>query len=334
MPAAGRPSDEIERLRVLLGYGILDSPREQDYDDLVVLAATICSAPTSLITLVDEERQWFKAHVTPLGEHFPRESPRNISFCAHAILDPHELTVIEDLAEDARFADSPLVAGGAGVRFYAAAPLVAQGRALGTICVADNAPRRGLTDVQARALRALARQVVAQLELRRNLAIATDLADRHRALSESDPLTGVYNRRFFGREFSRRLTHRGSGALLVIDLDGFKQVNDVLGHSAGDELLVAVAQRIVAYVRAEDFVARLGGDEFAVVLGRISAASTQAVADKLRHEIGLLRPGGELEIGASVGYAVFSRGGDSEALLQEADKNMYASKRRGVPLAG
>jgi diguanylate cyclase (GGDEF)-like protein len=332
MPPAERPPDEAERLRVLLGYGILDTPREQDYEDLVVLASTICGVPTSLITLIDENRQWFKAHHTPFGDHFPRESPREISFCAHAILHPDELTVIDDLVEDERFADNPLVAGGAGVRFYAAAPLVAQGHALGTICVADNAPRPGLTQEQATALRALARQVVAQLELRRNLALVTSLADQHRTLSESDPLTGLYNRRFFDAEFGRRLTHGGSGALLIIDLDGFKTINDRLGHVAGDRLLVDVARRITGCVRAEDFVARLGGDEFAVVLGRISAEAAETVADKLRQAVGeLTAPADDphVEFGASVGYALFERGGDFDRVIQEADRNMYAAKRTG-----
>ncbi len=313
---------------MLLGYGILDTPREEDYEDLVVLASTICGAPTSLITLIDENRQWFKAHHTPLGDLFPRESPREISLCAHAILQPDELTVVDDLVEDGRFADNPLVAGGEGVRFYAAAPLVVQGQALGTICVADNSPREGLTEDQERALRALARQVVAQLELRRNLALVTSLADQHRTLSESDPLTGLYNRRFFDAEFGRRLMHGGSGALLIIDLDGFKTVNDRLGHSAGDQLLVDVSRGISECVRAEDFVARLGGDEFAVVLGRISATATETVAEKLRRAVGQISaPGAELS--ASIGFARFERGGDFDGLIQEADRNMYAAKPSG-----
>jgi diguanylate cyclase (GGDEF)-like protein len=331
MPAAELPPGEAERLRLLLGYEILDTPREEDYDDLVALASTICGAPTSLITLIGEDRQWFKAHVSPLGEHFPRESPREISLCAHAILDPENLTVVDDLVEDARFADNPLVAGGAGVRFYAAAPLVVQGHALGTICVADRSPRSGLTEEQAKALRALARQVVAQLELRRNLALVTDLADRHRTLSESDPLTGLYNRRFFNAELDRRLLHGGSGALLIVDLDGFKAVNDMLGHAAGDELLVAVAREICGSVRAEDFVARLGGDEFAIVLGRVSEEEIVAVADKLRQAVNRIPSPSEhsgMQLGASIGHAVFERGGDLDTLIQHADRNMYAAKRR------
>ena len=331
MPAAERPGDEAERLRALLGYGILDTPREADYDDLVVLASTICGAPTSLITLIDDDRQWFKAHITPVGDAFPRESPREISFCAHAILRPDELTVVDDLVEDERFADNPLVAGGAGVRFYAAAPLVAQGHAVGTICVADTEPRHGLTDEQQRALKALGRQVVAQLELRRSLALVTDLADRHRTLSESDPLTGLYNRRFFEMELRRRLDHGGSGALLIIDLDGFKRINDESGHGAGDRLLTAVARRIDACMRAEDFVARIGGDEFAVVLGRMSAEGVAAVADKLRTAIAAPVAEGHasiLAITASIGSAMFQRGGDPGSLIQRADRDMYGHKRR------
>ena len=330
MPEAQRPVDEAERLRVLLGYGILDTPREQDYEDLVAIASMICGAPTSLITLIDDGRQWFKAHLTPYGEHFPRESPREISFCAHAILEPDVLTIVNDLVEDPRFADNPLVAGGAGARFYAAAPLVAEGHAIGTICVADNAPRPGLTEQQQAGLRALARQAVAQLELRRSLARLTDLAARERALAESDPLTNLYNRRFFNSEFARRLEHGGSGALLIVDLDGFKRVNDQLGHAAGDELLATIAAEIARHVRAEDFVARLGGDEFAVVLGRATEEAAAAVAAKLREAVRRVRHADGLAVSASVGYALFERGGDPDAVIGEADRRMYDDKRGDV----
>jgi diguanylate cyclase (GGDEF)-like protein len=178
-------------------------------------------------------------------------------------------------------------------------------------------------------LRALSRQVVAQLELRRHLALATDLAEQHRDLSERDPLTGLYNRRFFNDELSRRLSQGGSGALLVIDLDDFKSINDTLGHDAGDEVLGKVATAISSALRAEDFVARLGGDEFAVVLGRVENADALPVADKLRQAIRAIDgPGGERRtLDASIGGALFTRGGDLDELMREADRNMYAKKR-------
>jgi hypothetical protein len=141
---------------------VLDTAPESDFDDIVALASEVCAAPISLVTLVDADRQWFKAKVgMPLDE-----TSRDVSFCAHAILGK-DLLVIPDATADARFADNPYVRTDPGVRFYAGAPLVtSDGSALGTLCVVDHHPHRLSLD-QLRALRALARRVTEQLDLRR-----------------------------------------------------------------------------------------------------------------------------------------------------------------------
>src|SRR5262245_39596131 len=159
------PGDEVERLAALHGLGILDTPPELAYDELTGLAAYICQTPIALISLVDENRQWFKSRVgLTTGE-----TPREVAFCAHAILQP-DLMVVPDARADERFANNPLVASPQGIRFYAGAPLVtAEGHALGTLCVLDHKPR-DLSQEQQRALRALSHQVVAQLRLRQQLA--------------------------------------------------------------------------------------------------------------------------------------------------------------------
>lgn len=155
---------EQERLKDLRSYKILDTDPEQAFDDLTLIASKICEAPVALITLVDEDRQWFKSRVgTDL-----RETPRSISFCAHAI-QQKGLFTIPDAANDPRFRDNPAVKGEPHVRFYAGAPIESRdGHALGTLCVIDYVPRK-LTDDQNQALEALERQVAAQMELRRNL---------------------------------------------------------------------------------------------------------------------------------------------------------------------
>jgi GAF domain-containing protein len=158
----GRPSWNEERLAALRSYGILDTPPEPEFDNVVRLAAQVCRTPVALITLVDEHRQWFKAEIG-LGL---RETPLEASICATAILQPG-LFVVLDTATDARFHCNPLVTGGPKLRFYAGMLLQApSGLPLGTVCVLDRMSRE-LTEEQAFALRTLAQQVMAQLELRR-----------------------------------------------------------------------------------------------------------------------------------------------------------------------
>jgi serine phosphatase RsbU (regulator of sigma subunit) len=160
------PENEQNRLAALRAFEILDTLPEGAYDDITRIAAEICGTPIALVSLVDENRQWFKSRYGLTTE----QTPRDAAFCAHAILEPDSLLVIEDATLDPRFADNPLVTGEPGIRFYAGAPLVtSDGHAVGTLCVVDRVPRR-LDDGQRQTLAALARQVVAQMELRRALA--------------------------------------------------------------------------------------------------------------------------------------------------------------------
>jgi PAS domain S-box-containing protein len=158
------PGNEAERLAALRSLGILDTPPERVYDEITALAAYICQTPIALISLVDAERQWFKSRVGCAAE----ETPRDVALCAHTILED-DLMVVPDAVADKRFANNPLVTPPWSIRFYAGAPLVtAEGHALGTLCVIDHR-RRELTVAQARALRALSHQVVAQLRLHKQL---------------------------------------------------------------------------------------------------------------------------------------------------------------------
>lgn len=159
------PPNEEERLRALAAFNVLDTPREPAYDDLVTLASAIFNAPIAAITFIDRDRQWIKASV---GLEIT-ETPREIAFCAHAILQPERLLVVKDASKDARFCDNPVTGAPLNVRFYASSPLLtSDGHALGALCVC--APDvREITPDQERALQVLARQVVDQLEMRRTL---------------------------------------------------------------------------------------------------------------------------------------------------------------------
>jgi anti-sigma regulatory factor (Ser/Thr protein kinase) len=184
---------EAKRLAALRRYAILDTQPERAFDDLTLLASQICGTPMALITLVDAERQWFKARIGMTA----RQTSRAVSFCAHAI-QQRELFVIPDASVDARFRDNPQVTEDPKIRFYAGAPLITpDGHALGTLCVADSIPRQ-LTEDQKQALAALRRQVEAQLELRRNLmTLERMLAERDLAEAEQkrlyDELTAAHD---------------------------------------------------------------------------------------------------------------------------------------------
>ncbi len=184
------PLDEDARLATLRSYAVLDTPPERDFDDLAALAALVCQTPIALIGFIDKERQWYKARV---GFGLA-ETPRVLGFCDHAIQQNGGVFVVRDTSADPRFARNPFVLGESNIRFYAGAPVVARdGAALGTVCVLDRRPR-DLDESQAQLLDATARQVMAQLELRRALA-----HERERtALEEELRREGEFRERFIG----------------------------------------------------------------------------------------------------------------------------------------
>jgi len=171
-----KPANEAGRVAALEKYAILDTDPEQSFDDLALLASFICKTPIALISLVDEDRQWFKSRVGMDA----KETSRDIAFCSTAILQS-DVFVVPDALKDDRFRDNPLVISDPHIRFYAGAPLINEdGYALGTLCVVDRAPRE-LAPEQKEALKALSRLVLAQLEFRRNLFLLKEtLTDRTR----------------------------------------------------------------------------------------------------------------------------------------------------------
>jgi signal transduction histidine kinase/CheY-like chemotaxis protein len=173
---------EQQRIQAVRAANILDTARETAFDELVKLAASICQVPIALISIVDEDRQWFKASVGLAV----CETSREVSFCTHAIKNPHDLLEVVDSMKDERFKNNPLVIADPHIRFYLGCPLVdAQGFALGTLCVIDYQPRQ-LLNHQRESLQLIARQIMRLMSLRnqgKNVAIWHDIAekDRHQA---------------------------------------------------------------------------------------------------------------------------------------------------------
>ena len=184
---AATPEDERERLEALRHFKVLDTDPEEAFDDITRLASYICQTPSALISLVDADRQWFKSRVG----FEPQETSRDLSFCAHAILQPGP-TVVRDTLDDERFKDNPLVLSAPYIRFYAGAPLVStEGFKLGTLCVLDNVPRMLFPD-QAAALQMLSKQVMVLLDMRRTVTYLESALNERRARVEE--LEGLLRR--------------------------------------------------------------------------------------------------------------------------------------------
>ena len=333
------PEIESKRAEALRKYQVLDSNPEDSFDDLTRLAAYICQTPIAAISLTDNERQWFKSKVGFIST----EEPRKNTFCAYAILQT-ELLIVEDTLTDERFVDNPFVTS-ERIRFYAGAPLINHdGLTIGTLCVLDYVPRV-ISSEQQEALRIIALQVVTQLELRCNLKVlerfiaqrkqSEDML-RHNALH--DGLTNLPNRALFMERLASalNLTKRREDhlfAVLFLDLDRFKIVNDSLGHMVGDQLIVAIARCLESCLRSEDTVARLGGDEFAILLNGIkdvyeAILVVKRIQEKLKLPFNL--NGQEVFTSTSVGIALNTTDcKQPEDLLRDADTAMYRAKARG-----
>ncbi|MDF1763426.1 MAG: GAF domain-containing protein, partial [Oleibacter sp.] len=193
MPAAPRPEKELARLSALIELDILDTSSEVEFDALVKAASLVCNAPISLISLVDAERQWFKANVGLPGT---TETPRELAFCAYAIHDD-DIFEVEDASKDPRFIDNPLVTSNPDIRFYAGAPLTLQnGARVGTLCVIDTEPRK-LNEHQRATLQWLGKAAAKALEGRRALLaerqIVKQISEVANQLSQSEARFRIFS---------------------------------------------------------------------------------------------------------------------------------------------
>lgn len=339
-----RPENEDARLAALHSYAILDTAPEEAFDDLVRIASAICDVPMASVSLIDQDRQWFKARLG-IGDS---ETSRDSAFCAHAILSPDDVMVVPDTHDDVRFHDNPLVQGNPNIRFYAGAPLIdAQGQALGTLCVLDRQPRE-LNPHQLEALNALSRQAAKLLELRRvSRTLSLQLDDRrwyetqlhayqehletlNADLAEqtrTDPLTGLPNRRAFAAALDEALSRGRSCSVALLDIDHFKIVNDTHGHAVGDQVLVEVAEQLRSAGGGRGTIARYGGEEFVWLLPDADPSQAQLACLHLCQAVRFASMA--LPVSISIGLA-HGRAQEKRAeLLARADEALYAAKRNG-----
>jgi len=346
------PLDEAQRLAALHATNLLGSASEESFDRITRTAARLLDVPIALVSLIDRDRQWFKSH-TGLDT---RETPRDISFCGHAILADEPL-VVPDAARDARFEDNPLVTGSPHLRFYAGVQLYSVDRKkIGTLCVIDRRPRE-IGPAELDALRDLAR-TVEQLIFSRQLAMAAQsLSEELRAerarhgdadaparragelewLVAHDVLTGLPNRQEMLRAIQAsiaRCREHGRPALVAcLNIDRFKRFNELLGHQVADQILVNIASSVHELLREGDLLARSGSDEFLILLHargdhpeperaleRIMAVANRAIP----------APGGEIALTFSIGTALMPRDGDDpDTLLNNAVTAMRHAKAQG-----
>ena len=317
MIAPSIPHDEDTRLNSLRALDILDTSREERFDRLTRLARRIFGVSIALVSLVDEDRQWFKS---ALGMS-ARESLRDVSFCGHAILGD-EIFIVEDATRDERFYDNPLVLGDPHVRFYAGCPLrFLDGSRLGTLCLIDTKPRT-LDEGDQATLRDLAELVERELAAMQ--------------LATMDELTQLANRRGFismaGQSLSLCIRQNLPATLVFFDLNKFKRINDQFGHAEGDRALCAFADIMRRNFRHSDVLGRLSGDEFVVFLSDATAGFVDEVLARFRYS--LYNFNRTADRGYDIGFAqgVVSASAHSalsvEDMLRKADGLMYQQKNK------
>lgn len=316
MRAPAIPANEVERLHVLRALALLDTEQEERFDRLTRVATRMFNVPIALVTLVDSDRQWFKSCV---GLEV-KETPRDISFCGHAILGD-DTFVIPDASKDERFVDNPLVTAGPCIRFYAGRPICTpDGFKIGTLCLIDSKPRefegKDMDDLND--LAAMVENELAAIELA-TMDELTDLSNRRGFIMLTEKYLNYFTR------------HHVFASLVFLDLNGFKGINDTYGHDEGDHALRIFGKALKQVGRSSDIFARLGGDEFVVLLANARHHEAHIYIERLLTYLDTLRQQHRqpYHISFSQGIVEFDPQlpKSIEQLLLEGDALMYQLKK-------
>ncbi|OQK36628.1 diguanylate cyclase [Vibrio vulnificus] len=317
MQTPKKPDNEPQRIADLHSLHILDTAAEERFDRITRIARRLFDVPIALVSLVDEDRQWFKSCIGLNAS----ETPRDISFCGHAILGTDTL-IVEDASQDARFADNPLVTGEPHIRFYAGVPLMFEhSSCLGTLCIIDSKPRTLNEDE------------------RLDLIDLAKMAERELAATHSaaiDDLTQISNRRGFMTLAKKSMAYCEVGgypySIAYLDLNGFKPINDQFGHQEGDLALKAFADTMKKSFRESDVFARLGGDEFVVFMSGASRSVAQVAIKRFSEAIEqynhAANRGYDLSFCAGIVAVDPNSNISLDDLLCQADSAMYDEKSK------
>lgn len=315
--------------------GSIISPETVGFDRITQLVRQIFPMPIALISLVSSKCKWLQ---TAQNSTTQQTGP-DITFCVQAMLGKDTL-IVPDTLLDPNFSDNPVVTGEPHIRFYAGQPVFYNGPAIGALCIMDTVPHQFSASEQ-ETLRNLAVCVENELKVSGLNAtqheLITQLDDARRA-TLIDPLTKVWNRRamdeLLPREILRCQRAHTPFALMLMDVDNFKTINDNYSHLIGDFTLKEVAQRIGASVRPQDLVLRYGGDEFMVFLGNCDAATAHVIVERILkriNEIPITHHGNlSLVTGISVGVVTVSdaaKSKDIQNIVLTADSALYEAKR-------
>ena len=311
--------DEEARLAALHRYQIADTGEEEQFTQITNVVRSALGVPMAAVLLIGAERISYKAASGLDGSG----NPRRDAFCDMTIKGREPL-IVTDTALDDRFVTNPYVRGAPFVRAYLGVPLkTPDGYNIGTICAIDTAPRP-FTEAQVKLMEHLSELAMEQIELRQ--------------VANTDPLTGALTRRGFQRdverEFLRSSRYQRPAALMFLDLDHFKQVNDAFGHPAGDKVLQAVAHACEVTLRQSDAFGRLGGEEFGMLLPETSAEDAMQCAERVRQAIEEIEVpidlGAKIRITASLGVSSLTTELATPAMwFSAADIALYQAKRSG-----
>lgn len=308
--------DEPGRLAALERTGLIGSQPDAESDHLTELASGVYGASMAYIALLDDRRAWLKS----IQGADISELPVEMTFCQYTIRQD-SIVAVDDTLQDERFRNHPLVTGPMAVRSYLGAPLTTpDGYNIGTICIADTAPR-AFTARDIELLKRFSRLAMANFELRQ--------------IAARDQLTDTWSRRAFRELLDQAVSAHARNhrplSIVTFDLDRFKSINDTYGHAAGDAVLKATARAVSDSMRRDEALGRLGGEEFAVLMHDTDAASASIGAERLRAAIEAARIADlpQLTFTASFGIATLQDGETLEAWLERADRAMYAAKTAG-----